>query len=592
MTEKSIRALLDLGLTGVVLSSRIGELLEVNHRLCDILGYSGSELSGGSWSDILARKPERSEPGWWVRLCDGSGEISTVRKVLIRKDRLPVEVLISTMDTGKSGSNPRSYISLVQEIPVHMHSETMRSVLLHISQAVSHSDDLEQLLQIIHTESGRLIEATNFYVALYDSERDTYTFPYHVDMFEVKDDWTQHQLRKSLTDYVRKTGKPLLVDESRHSSMMARGLVEMVGKSSEIWMGSPLLVDKEVIGVVAVQSYDESTTYSSQDLELLTYISDNIAIAMERKSFEQALVSSEERLRTLQSNLPVGIYRALKEGSLLSANPNLLNMMGYETLDDLNGADIPEVWLNPEDRSGLLDTLKANGTITDFVTRLIRKDGSVFWASHSACGMFDGNRDLKYFDAVIQDVTDEKKAQQALLDKNVSLQNANEKLGRMARTDSLTGLLNRQYFMQRLQEEMDRSRRYKTPLSILLMDLDHFKTVNDTWGHLVGDAVLLAAVSEITSRMRDTDIAGRYGGDEFIMILTQTDLDGARAFAERLCKGIAATRHEYVDVSETCSIGVAELSETITDLTSFIKIADDAMYKAKDRGRNRACSAT
>ncbi len=592
MTEKSIRALLDLGLTGVVLSSRMGELLEVNPRLCDILGYSGSKLSGCNWSDILARSKEPSERGWWVRLCDGSTEIAAVRKVLIRKDRSPVEVLISTMDTGKSGSKPRSFISLVQEIPVHMHSETMRSVLLHISQAVSHANDLEQLLQIIHAETGRLIDATNFYVALYDSERDTYTFPYHVDMFEVEDDWTQHQLRKSLTDYVRKTGKPLLVDESRHSSMMARGLVEMVGKSSEVWMGTPLLVDREVIGVVAVQSYDESTTYSSQDLELLTYISDNIAIAMERKSFEQALVCSEERLRTLQSNLPVGIYRALKSGNLLSANPNLLDMMGYETLDDLNDACIPEVWMNPEDRSGLLETLTDNGTVTDFVTRLIRKDGSVFWASHSACGMFEGNGDLKYFDAVIQDVTEEKKAQQALLDKNVSLQKANEKLGRMARTDGLTGLLNRQYFMQRLQEEMDRSRRYDTPLSILLMDLDHFKNVNDTWGHLAGDAVLLAVAGEIINRMRDTDIAARYGGDEFIMILTQTNLEGATSFAERLCKGIAATRHEYKDMNETCSIGVAELSGAVTDLTSFIKMADDAMYEAKDKGRNRACSAT
>jgi len=467
----------------------------------------------------------------------------------------------------------------------------MRSVLLHISQAVSHADDLEQLLQIIHSETGRLIDVTNFYVALYDCERDTYTFPYHVDMFEVEDDWTQHQLRKSLTDYVRKTGKPLLVDESRHSSMMARGLVEMVGKSSEVWMGTPLLVDREVIGVVAVQSYDESTTYSSQDLELLTYISDNIAIAMERKSFEQALVRSEERLRTLQSNLPVGIYRALKDGNLLSANPILLNMMGYETLDDLNDACIPEVWLNPEDRSVLLETLKDNGTVTDFVTRLRRKDGSVFWASHSACGMFEGIGDLKYFDAVIQDVTEEKMAQQALLDKNVSLQKANEKLGRMARTDGLTGLLNRQYFMQRLQEEMDRSRRYDTPLSILLMDLDHFKNVNDTWGHLAGDAVLLAAAGEITNRMRDTDIAARYGGDEFIMILTQTNLEGARSFAERLCKGIAAIEYEYKDTNETCSIGVAELSGAVTDLTSFVKMADDAMYKAKDKGRNRACSA-
>lgn len=169
-----------------------------------------------------------------------------------------------------------------------------------------------------------------------------------------------------------------------------------------------------------------------------------------------------------------------------------------------------------------------------------------------------------------------------------------EKLATMAKTDGLTGIYNRRYLDQRLQEELDRSRRYNNPVSILLLDIDHFKNVNDTYGHLCGDYALRGIAAELHRNLRSIDILGRYGGEEFCCILPETPLDQAYNLAERCRTQIAATPLGCIDhqLSVTASIGVAEqLPDETAD--SLIKRADDALYQAKHQGRNRVvCSLT
>jgi two-component system cell cycle response regulator len=165
-----------------------------------------------------------------------------------------------------------------------------------------------------------------------------------------------------------------------------------------------------------------------------------------------------------------------------------------------------------------------------------------------------------------------------------------EELRRLARFDALTGLCNRRYLCDRLTQEMLRARRYGSPLSILLIDLDHFKRINDTYGHIMGDTVLATVAGIIRDTIRATDIPGRYGGEELCVVLTETKIAGALLVAERLRRRIAAERFPIANggmFHVTCSIGLAQYRDDIKDLVAFLELADRALYQAKASGRDR-----
>ncbi len=158
-------------------------------------------------------------------------------------------------------------------------------------------------------------------------------------------------------------------------------------------------------------------------------------------------------------------------------------------------------------------------------------------------------------------------------------------------TDPLTGAFNRRYLDRRLCEEVTRARRYDVPLSIVFLDIDHFKRVNDQYGHLVGDQVLVVLGRILVEKLRTTDVLTRYGGEEFVIITPHTPLLGAAEIAGRLLKDIEAYRFtlpdQPVSFSVTCSAGVASLGEGIDGVERLLHVADQNLYCAKQEGRNR-----
>lgn len=166
-----------------------------------------------------------------------------------------------------------------------------------------------------------------------------------------------------------------------------------------------------------------------------------------------------------------------------------------------------------------------------------------------------------------------------------------EEVQQLAITDPLTGLYNRRHFFELAEREFDRARRYNHPLSVIMMDLDYFKQVNDTYGHLVGDQVLQTVAQRLQQELREVDLLGRYGGEEFTVFLPETDLVGVRQVAERLCQRVAQSPvdTERAPVSITISLGVVGLDESCTSLDVLIDRADQALYTAKQGGGNRVC---
>jgi diguanylate cyclase (GGDEF)-like protein len=167
---------------------------------------------------------------------------------------------------------------------------------------------------------------------------------------------------------------------------------------------------------------------------------------------------------------------------------------------------------------------------------------------------------------------------------------ANKQLEKLAATDALTGCLNRRALSQSLEQELDRARRYDLAITILLADIDRFKLVNDTRGHIAGDSVLRQVGEILRREARSVDIVARYGGEEFVVVMPETALQGAAIFAERLRRRIM--QHEFSEPAQdrlhlTVSIGLASFpDDRVGNADSFVALADQALYRAKNEGRN------
>ena len=190
--------------------------------------------------------------------------------------------------------------------------------------------------------------------------------------------------------------------------------------------------------------------------------------------------------------------------------------------------------------------------------------------------------EVDHIGVVINDVTDIAMSRQ-------DLEAVNLELAHLSRSDRLTQLNNRGYWEECLQQEFRRLKRTHGPGALVMFDIDHFKKVNDTYGHPAGDEVIRQTSGRLRDTMRTTDIAGRYGGEEFVTILVDTAADGAQIFAERLRSVIAAqtVRHDQHEIRYTISLGVAEMQERIENPKQWIECADRALYEAKHGGRNR-----
>lgn len=176
-----------------------------------------------------------------------------------------------------------------------------------------------------------------------------------------------------------------------------------------------------------------------------------------------------------------------------------------------------------------------------------------------------------------------------LRDRQLELVAAHQKLEIQAATDGLTGLRNRARFLQGFEDEFGRSRRYRHPLSVSMIDVDHFKMVNDTHGHGLGDGVLKSLADIMVNELRDVDCVGRLGGEEFAAYFPETDIVGAVLACERLRVAVEDSSVDAggLSVFVTVSIGVTEMNPDCDDPASFLKRADELLYKAKSTGRNR-----
>lgn len=239
-------------------------------------------------------------------------------------------------------------------------------------------------------------------------------------------------------------------------------------------------------------------------------------------------------------------------------------------------------FIHPEDREKDTPYVKeifAN-RIDSFIStkRYIHKKGYIVWVRATISVVRNDNGKVKYYITQIQDITTAKKAED-------DLRKSKEKAEALARTDYLTKALNRRAFIERLQEEFERTKRTQQGFAMILVDIDFFKCVNDEFGHLAGDYVLQKFAECLGNIVRPYDFIGRYGGEEFIICLPDTAIEQAIAVAERMRESVEALEVEYMNsrIKVTGSFGVASYDQNSSDtLDELIERADSAMYMAKN----------
>jgi len=171
------------------------------------------------------------------------------------------------------------------------------------------------------------------------------------------------------------------------------------------------------------------------------------------------------------------------------------------------------------------------------------------------------------------------------------LQRANKELAILSQTDGLTKLFNRSHWQSCFEAEYKRWLRSGNPSCLVMLDIDKFKNINDSYGHTVGDEVIKHIASEIRSHVRETDCSGRYGGEEFAILLSDTTLENAKVFGERLRAAIekATVKYNDIDIKYTISLGIAQIDQSLKSSETWLECADAALYRAKEAGRNQVC---
>jgi len=219
--------------------------------------------------------------------------------------------------------------------------------------------------------------------------------------------------------------------------------------------------------------------------------------------------------------------------------------------------------------------------VADLRSRLLMVSQEIFWAMIGASHAVAAN--------VLVMLTNRLRSSNSTVSESLRLQQVYK---RHATVDDLTGLHNRRWLDNILRRQMMRSSMNQAPLSILMIDIDHFKRYNDRFGHLAGDHVLYAVAQTMLNGLRPTDMLARFGGEEFVVILPGTNINGAEIVAERIRKGVAEAvmmmSDESILPSVTISVGVAQM-KPFMDFLGFLGAADSALYRAKASGRNRVC---
>ncbi len=308
--------------------------------------------------------------------------------------------------------NTRLYAMSRQELAEREQAEALQAAIYRISDATSSNIGMDEFYRVIHEALKGVMVAENFYIALYDREADLLSFPYHVD--EKDETPLSAPLGKGSTSYVIRNGRALLGKSDTMKELEERGILIPNGTRSIDWLGVPLKIRNETVGVMAVQAYDENVRYTQRDLDILSYVSNQVASSIERKQAEIALKASEEQYRELYQNNPLMLFTLSLDGTILAMNQSAVAQLEYPQ-DELIGKSVLSV-VHYEDQAEVWESLRkfSSRPVQDvpWEFRKVTQSGKVVWVSETSRMISTAGGQAILI--VCDDITKRKQAEEAL----------------------------------------------------------------------------------------------------------------------------------------------------------------------------------
>ncbi|MGC2321036.1 MAG: diguanylate cyclase [Terriglobales bacterium] len=482
-------------------------------------------------------------------------------------------------------------------------------LLTQVGQAVSAHLDPDEVLRTIHRELGHLFDTKNFYIAFLEAE--AMRFELEVEGGEVLPKRAR-PAANGISEYVIRSGRPLLIRSEMESARTKLGFV-FGGRAAKCFMAVPILRFQQPPGIMAVMNYEREFAYENRDLEVMETAAGQVAVAMENA---RLFAEAQQRARHLE------FLNSVSKRAISSQNAESM-------LVDIVG-DLQKTFPVDHIGIGILDyatkeiEIKAEaGTSAGALGRRVPVGSGIIGKAARtneltliqdagegrAPGLLPDARSvlaipLTYAETLLGVLNLESRRENAFPEQEVlilrtladllatALHNAFvfQKMQQQSITDSLTGIKTRRFFLESVQGEWKRASRSGRQFSVVMIDLDRFKDINDTLGHLEGDLVLARIGRLLEQKSRQSNVVARYGGDEFVILMPETGLEQARVLSERLRLWIA-TDPMLSEMKISGSFGVATYPLHGDQVEDILRVADAGMYISKKEGGNRVSMA-
>jgi diguanylate cyclase (GGDEF)-like protein len=525
-------------------------------------------------------------------------------------------------------NNARLFDSEAQRRKEEERARRTTAALLDVSETIGSTMDLQEVLNAIVLAAREHLQVDRVAIFLRDPSDGSFvpslprkesslTLHLNEDQISRFSSLRLNPNQYPLLQQLEQTRSTVYFKDLPSNDILPRDLIESFNIRS--LMVSPIIIQNQLSGLLYVDCTNDNRTFSQEEITLATGLARQGALALERAGLYESAHSRAQELDALHSattallatiNLESLLNQIIaaaiqaipdaEKGFLLLKNPSngelqVRAKFGYSDQDLIGSLPIDQVHITKatSDRTPVIlpepmdnnDIMNSMGT-----SELLKIKSAILTPLHYDDRAF-GVLSLEAKKARIFKKSDLHVLVSFAATASAALRNAqlHAEVQKLALTDSLTGVYNRRGLFELGPREVERARRFKRSLTIILFDLDHFKEVNDRYGHAIGDQVLRELVQRCKRHIREVDILARYGGEEFVLLLPETNMKSAFQIAERLRRKVekAPFSTDFGPIPITISLGVAGLTQRIDDFITLIERADDAMYNAKKSGRNR-----
>src|ERR1700719_3318956 len=483
-------------------------------------------------------------------------------------------------------------------------------LLTEIGKAISSRLDQDEILRTIQVELGQIFDTSNFYIAFQEGEELRFELEVRENRVLPK---RTRELGNAFSEYVIRTGEPLLIRSDVETTRLNLGIGHIPGRPAKCLIAVPIFMGNKPAGVMVAMNPDREFVFEQRDLDVLATAAGQVSVAV-----ENARLFADEQRRSRQ----LAFLNNVSRTAISSDDPvHMLSQIVTEIQKNFSFDHIgiglldygtKEVEIKAEAGATAHSVGKRIPLGTGILGRVART-GERALVQHALPGNLTGILPdsrailcipITYGESLLGILNIESRSENAFLPQDVlilntladllatALHNAFvfQKLQQQSITDGLTGIKTRRFFFEALSSELKRASRSGRPISVVLMDLDKFKGVNDTKGHLEGDLVLARVGRLLEQKCRQSNVVARYGGDEFIILMPETSVEQAQILAERLRLWLA-TDPLLNEHKITGSFGVASFPVHGFSAESIIRVADMGMYISKKAGGDRVSTA-